>query len=123
MRIESEMELIEALSLRFPKSSKNTLRKMLTAGRVTVDEVVLHKAKTIIKPGSILKVLEKETAVKLNPQSQIREKPLRIKILFEDDHIIVVNKQAGLLSVSTDKLEPDTLHSRVVEYLQKRNKK
>ena len=82
MRIESEMELIEALSLRFPKSSKNTLRKMLTAGRVTVDEVVLHKAKTIIKPGSILKVLEKETAVKLNPQSQIREKPLRIKILL-----------------------------------------
>ena len=123
MRIESEMELIEALSLHFPKSSKNTLRKMLTAGRVTVDEVVLHKAKTMIKPGSILKVIEKETAVKLNPQSQIREKPLRIKILFEDDHIIVVNKQAGLLSVSTDKLEPDTLHSRVVEYLQKRNKK
>ena len=43
--------------------------------------------------------------------------------MFEDDDIIVVNKQAGLLSVSTDKMEPDTLHSRVVDYLKSENEK
>ena len=36
---------------------------------------------------------------------------------------MVVNKQAGLLSVATDKMEPDTLHSRVVDYLKSENEK
>ena len=43
--------------------------------------------------------------------------------MFEDEHMIIVNKQAGLLSVSTDKMEPDTLHSRVVDYLKSENEK
>ena len=123
MEIDSEMELIEALSVYFPNSSKNKLRKMLTAGRVTVDGSIVHKAKTTLKPGNIVEILDKETAVKINPNKNLVKESQRIKILFEDDHIIVVNKQAGLLSVSTDKLEPDTLHSRVVDYLQQVDRK
>ena len=33
-------------------------------------------------------------------------------MLFEDETILVVNKPAGLLSVATNKMEEDTLHSR-----------
>ena len=59
MEIDSEMELIEALSVYFPNSSKNKLRKMLTTGRVTVDGSVVHKAKTTLKPGNVVEILEK----------------------------------------------------------------
>ena len=123
MKIEQDTELIEALAQMFPNSKRNTLRKMLTAGRVKVDEEIIHKAKFIVQSGSNVSVTDREEAAKSSPPPAPKKQHSRIKILHEDDHIIVVNKQAGLLSVATDKMEPDTLHSRVVEYLKNQNEK
>ncbi len=123
MKFEQDTELIEALAQMFPNSKRNTLRKMLTAGRVKVDEEIIHKAKFIVQSGSNVSVTDREEAAKSSPPPAPKKQHSRIKILHEDDHIIVVNKQAGLLSVATDKMEPDTLHSRVVEYLKNQNEK
>ena len=123
MKFDKEMELIEAMSIIFPDSKKNTLRRMLTSGRVSVGGKIIHKAKFIVEKGAEILVSDKQTAVENSPPPTKKKTNPRIKILFEDDHIIAVNKQAGLLSVSTDKMEPDTLHSRVVEYLKIDNEK
>ena len=118
MKFEKEIELIEALSAHFPKSKRNTLRKMLTEGRALVDGKVVHKAKHIVPVGSSVTIADREQAAISSPPPQPKRPHPRIKILFEDSDILVVNKQAGLLSVATDKMEPDTLHSRVIDYLQ-----
>ena len=123
MNVEQETELIEVLASKFPNSKRNKLRKMLTEGRASVDGKVIHKAKFIVQPGSVVKISNRESAAKKSPPPAPKKQHLRIKILFEDDHILVVNKQAGLLSVATDKMEPDTLHSRVVDYLRIENEK
>ena len=96
---------------------------MLTEGRVEVDGKVIHKAKHIVVSGSKVVILEKKKAEEFSEKPKKNKKKLRIKILFEDEDIIAVNKQAGLLSISTNKMEPDTLHSRVMEYLQDEDKK
>ena len=96
---------------------------MLTSGRVTVDGKVVHKAKFIVEKGKPVVVSDRETAAISSPPPAPKKRHSRVKVLFEDEHIIVVNKQAGLLSVSTDKMEPDTLHSRVVDYLKSENEK
>lgn len=114
MKFEKEIELLEALSLMHPNSKRNTLRKMLTTGRVMVDGNIIHKAKFLVPNGANIAISDKETASKSSPPPVVKKQNPRIKILFEDEHIIVVNKQAGLLSVATNKMEPDTLHSRVV---------
>ena len=118
MKFETEIELIEALSAHFPKSKRNTLRKMLTEGRALVDGKVVHKAKHIVPAGSSVTIADREQAAISSPPPLPKRPHPRIKILFEDSDILVVNKQAGLLSVATDKMEPDTLHSRVIDYLQ-----
>ena len=123
MKFNQDIELIEALATMYPDSKRNTLRKMLTSGRVTVDGKVVHKAKFIVEKGRSVIVSDRETAAISSPPPAPKKKHPRVKILFEDEHIIVVNKQAGLLSVSTDKMEPDTLHSRVVDYLKSENEK
>ena len=123
MKVEQETELIEALAFIFPNSKRNTLRKMLTSGRVMVDGKIIHKAKHLVNPGATITISDKQTAAVNSPAPAPKKKHPRIKILFEDDHIIVVNKQAGLLSVATDKMEPDTLHSRVVDYLKSENER
>ena len=123
MKFEKEIELLEALSLMHPNSKRNTLRKMLTAGRVIVDGNIIYKAKFLVPNGSKVSISDKDTASKSSPPPVVKAPNPRIKILFEDEHIIVVNKQAGLLSVATNKMEPDTLHSRVVNYLKYQNDK
>ncbi len=123
MKFEEEIELIEALAAHLPSSKRNTLRKILTEGRALVDGKVVHKAKHLVQAGSLVTISDRESAALSSPPPQPKKKFSRIKILFEDTDIIVVNKQAGLLSVATDKMEPDTLHSRVVDYLQEENEK
>ena len=49
MQFNQDTELIEALAAMYPNSKRNTLRKMLTSGRVTVDGKVVHKAKFIVE--------------------------------------------------------------------------
>lgn len=46
----------------------------------------------------------------------------RIDIVYEDKDIIVVNKPAGLLTVSTDKEKEKTLFHKVYMYIKKKNK-
>ena len=59
MKFEQDIELIEAVALQFPNSKRNTLRKMLTAGRVLVDGKPIHKAKHIVNAGSTVTISDK----------------------------------------------------------------
>ena len=52
MRVEKEIALLSALTEMYPNSKKNTLRKMLTEGRVSIDGKIIHKAKFLVQPGS-----------------------------------------------------------------------
>jgi 23S rRNA pseudouridine1911/1915/1917 synthase len=50
------------------------------------------------------------------------KKELPFDILFEDDHIIVVNKPSGLLTIATAKEKEKTLYHIVREYLVSKSK-
>lgn len=50
------------------------------------------------------------------------KKELPFDILFEDNHIIVVNKPSGLLTIATDKEKEKTLYHIVREYLISKDK-
>ena len=47
----------------------------------------------------------------------------RLKIIFEDKNIIVVEKEAGLLTIGTEKERERTLYHEVLNYLKKKNQK
>ena len=47
----------------------------------------------------------------------------RIKIIYEDKNIIVVDKPAKLLTIATDKVRDNTMYHKVFEYLKQKNKK
>ena len=113
--IESEQNLIETLSKSFPNSSKNKIRKMLTEGRISVNGEIEHKAKRSLKESDIVEILDKTISRELTPPP--KQKPTNLNIIFEDEDILLVEKPAGLLSIATNKMEPDTLHSRCVDYV------
>lgn len=47
----------------------------------------------------------------------------KLDIIYEDKEIIVINKEAKLLTVSTDKVKNNTLYSEVSSYVKKKNPK
>ena len=120
--VNAPIQLLQYLKLQFPESSNNKLRKMLTNGRVTINSQTTHRAKHELLPGDIFELSNQEL---VKTSNRIQQKTLTnhdIEIIYEDTHIIVVNKPTKLLSVATDRLEKYTLHSKCVDYLQYNNK-
>ena len=117
--IDSQQTLIEILSKSFPNSSKNKIRKMLTEGRISVNGEIEHKAKRPLKESDIIEILDKTISRELTPPP--KQKPTNLNIIFEDEDILLVEKPAGLLSIATNKMEPDTLHSRCVDYVKSKD--
>ena len=119
---DKDCTLIDFLATLYPQSSKNKLRKMLTEGRNYQNNQETHKAKTALKKGDIIEIRDKP---KHSDENQLRpEKPkkLKIDIIYEDEDILIIDKPCKKLSIATDKLEKDTIHSLTVDYLRVKNK-
>ena len=120
-KVEEEVFLLSALELMYPESTKSKLRKMLTEGRVLVNEAPIYKAKQALVNGDQIEIINRADAMRKSPPPEPKKQFSKLKIIFEDDFILVVEKPAGLLSVATDKLEKDTLHSRCVDYVKRQS--
>ncbi len=121
--VEEEIILLSVLQLMYPESTKSKLRKMLTEGRVLVDGTPVYKAKELLTKGNFVTVINRSEAIVKSPPPEPRKQFSKLKIIFEDECILVVEKPAGLLSVATEKLEKDTLHSRCVDHVKRQSER
>lgn len=115
--------LLEFLRLQFPQTTNNKLRKMLSEGRVKINDSVVFKAKQQLELNDKFELLDRSNKI---PQINKPLKELKksaIEIIYEDDDLLVVEKPAKLLSVATDKLEQNTLHGKCVDYLKQQDNK
>jgi 23S rRNA pseudouridine1911/1915/1917 synthase len=92
------LTLLEALSLLSPESSKNTLRTWIEKERVLVDGKLAKQANLLVNEGQEVTVGNRTRFVD------------DIKILFEDEHLVVLDKPEGLLSVAADFDKERTVH-------------
>jgi 23S rRNA pseudouridine1911/1915/1917 synthase len=120
--VNEDATLLEVLKIQYPNSSATKLRKMLTQGRVTVNGEVEHRAKQTAEKGAKVGILDRPAAFNKTPPPAVKN-PVDLDVIFEDEDLLVVNKPAHLLSVATDRLEVNTLHSRGVDYLRFSNPK
>lgn len=109
--VDQEIILIDFLRLNIKNKSKNNLKSNLKRGNVLVDGKVITKHDYFLKKGQtvIVKWL------------QINDKKENIDIIYEDELIIVINKPAGLLSISTATERTKTAYYLVSEYLKNKN--
>jgi 23S rRNA pseudouridine1911/1915/1917 synthase len=98
--------LLDVLQGRFPESSKTTLRKMLQGDRVRVNGAPERDAKREIGPGDRVDVASKPA----------RPLDSRVRIVFEDNDLIVIDKAAGLLTVATAEVLHETAEAFLNSY-------
>lgn len=115
--------LLEFLKLQFPQTTNNKLRKMLSEGRVKINDSVVFKAKQTLELNDKFELLDRSNKILQNDKPLKELKKSAIEIIYEDDDLLVVEKPAKLLSVATDKLEQNTLHGKCVDYLKQQDSK
>ncbi len=100
------MLLLDALRQRFPDSSNTTLRQFLQSDRVRVNGAPERNAKREVSESDRIEVVARSE--KIDP---------RVRILFEDDDLIVVDKSEGLLTVPSEQMRYETAQTFLEKYL------
>ena len=88
--------------------SRNNVKSLLSRKLVTVDGHPVSQFDTPLAPGQTVSILSVPA-----PKSDT----LPFPILFEDEHLIVVNKPAKLLSVANEKERTRTAYHMVTDYV------
>lgn len=107
--VKKDSDLIE-----FFKSlniAKNKVKTYVKLGFIRVNGIVVVKLPCLVKEGDEVTITKKDDI------------DYNINIIYEDDNYLVLDKEAGLLTISTsniNKNSEDTLYRRVRSYLNKR---
>lgn len=99
--LEKSAELMAYLQEKFPSKSRDNIKSLLRNKLVQVNGVTQTHFKFPLETGQLLTVGKKEIKVPVIPG---------MKVVFEDKDILVVNKPAGLLTISTEKIKTRTLY-------------
>jgi len=102
--------LFDALGLK-----RKIVKNLLKFGAVEVNGATLRQFDHLLAPGDEVKVNDLSTAV-----ATVRLKSAKIRIVHEDDALIVLDKPSGLLTVATEREKTDTLYARLNDYLRGR---
>ncbi|MCA0366038.1 MAG: RluA family pseudouridine synthase [Bacteroidetes bacterium] len=109
--VEKETELLIFLLEKMPQKSRNDVKVLLR------DKHIFIEGKASSQFNQKLNVGQKvEIRWEIKPQEQ---KLRGLKIIFEDQYLLVIDKQAGLLSIATEKQKENTAYHILSEYVKK----
>ncbi|MEK3888017.1 RluA family pseudouridine synthase [Bacillus sp. FSL K6-3431] len=112
--IES-MELLSYLLLQLSNKGRNSVKAILTRGQVVVNGQVSTKYNHVLQTGDLVSIRTESKANSI--------KMIGIEIIHEDDDLIVIEKEAGLLSIASEKEQLATAYRQLTEYVRSTNPK
>lgn len=114
IRVKEPMELMTFLGFHFNGKSRSALKSMLSLKQICVNGTVVTQYNHLLQPGD---------QVTLNSGKVIYElKSTRLKMVYEDDYLIVIEKNEGLLAVATDERKDETTAFSILSnYLKKKD--
>ena len=112
-RNEEETTLLQCLEQKLSDHKRSSLKAMMKYGQVAVNGVPTSQFDVTVQPGD-------EMSVNFTRPFVTFSHP-RIRLVYEDDDIIVVHKGSGILSVGTDNRSDGTAYSIVGNYLKNKD--
>ncbi len=102
---------MEFLMAKMPEKSRSKIKSLLSSKQVLVDGIPVSQFNHPLVPGQKIEISKQRlTAGKIE----------ELTVVYEDQHLVVIDKQAGLLSISTAKEKTATAYSLLRNYT-KRN--
>ena len=88
--VTDSVELLAFLKEIFTNTSTNKIRKMLTTGRVTVNNTVIHRAKHTLVQNDVVEIGDKTTKSPTT-STNIPIKNLKINLIYEDEYLSLIH--------------------------------
>lgn len=110
--VKYESELYEYLRQNLTNMSKNNIKSLLKNGNIFVNNKCITKYNYIVCEGDLITI-----------GNNIRDNDFNLRIIYEDDNIIVIDKPTKMLTISNKNEKEDTLYRRVSDYLKKQKRK
>lgn len=106
--VQEPTTLLPFLLAHVKGKSRNNIKSLLSRKLVTVDGKPTSQFDTPLTPGQVVTILSVPAP---------RQDALPFPLLYEDAHLIVVNKPAKLLSVANEKEKQRTAYHMVTDYV------
>ena len=87
---QNGIRLDRYLAINIPSTSRSTIQRLIRNGQVTVEEHVITQASLHVRQNQII-------SCELPEEESLIAKAIDLEILYEDDSIVVVNKQPGVV--------------------------
>lgn len=113
--VKEEATLFDYVMNKMGSMSRTAVKSLLTNQKITVNEKIVTQFNQPLKNGDVVSINFS------NKESGLHHSKLRI--LYEDDYLIVVNKSEGLLSIATEKKETATAFHIIMNHQKKQNPK
>jgi 23S rRNA pseudouridine1911/1915/1917 synthase len=114
LRVKEPIELMAFLAVHFNGKSHTALKSMLSHKQVCVNGKIVSQFNHPLQPNDSVTINTTGTKYEL--------KHAKVKIVFEDDSLIVIEKAEGLLAVATDDRQDElTAFSILSGYLKKKD--
>jgi 23S rRNA pseudouridine1911/1915/1917 synthase len=111
LRVAREALLLEFLYESFPDRSRKSIKSLLEQKQIMIRNQIVTRFDYPLAPGMDVIILKK----KPSPNMTLRN----LNLLYEDEHLLVIEKSAGLLSVATEKETEETAFSILKRYVKK----
>ena len=109
----AEAPLLEWLLTTLAPMNRTRVKQLLRSGRVTVNGASVTRHDHPLRPGDAVRITREAPAAAASEAG--------IAIVYEDAHLIVIDKPAGLLTVATESEKTDTSFVRLNAHLAERN--
>ncbi len=101
--------LLDFVAAALPEMKRTKLKQLLSHNQIAVNNMPERQFNRTLEPGDV---------VKINFVREFRVfSHRRMKIVYEDDDIIVIDKGYGLLSMGNDKMKDGTAYSILRDYV------
>jgi 23S rRNA pseudouridine1911/1915/1917 synthase len=113
LRATRPVRLLEFLCESFSDRSKKSIKSLLGQKQIMIGKRIVSRFDYPLEPGMDVLVLKK----KASQNSALR----RMTLLYEDEHLMVIEKSAGLLAVATETEKGETAFGILKSHVKKQN--
>lgn len=114
IKVSKQEELLSFLLNNYQSLSRNNIKKLLSNQQILVNGASIKQFDFLLCKGDIVNV----SPFKVRKDGKRISK---LKILYEDDELIAINKPSGLLSIATDKEKEVTAYRIMMDYVREEN--
>ncbi|MGF7140564.1 RluA family pseudouridine synthase [Roseimarinus sediminis] len=115
LNVDRDEELMKYLLISLKGKSRNNIKSLLSHQQILVNKQQISQFNHHLKAGDQITISNQRT-------QELPRASKQFSIIFEDEHLIIVDKQAGILSMGTQGEREHTVYFQLSQHVKQQNR-